>query len=211
MRPRHLLVDLGEHKRSRIGRRPSRIDAGPERALGMAIGRGELEKRRIEAHLTAREQRRDVGKEDRHEVGRPLVDRAAETPPGEQRHRAESPPAPVGRERHVPLEVEVPEADVVEVGASAEGLEERRRGRRRAVDEDVHAALDPGDDGVGRFRPVSPVGRHAFTHDGFSVSARERSRATRSVRNRAAAPISSAPMRRWSAGGPPPQGASSAA
>lgn len=51
-------------------------------------------------------------------------------------------PTPVGRERDIPFEVEVFKANVVEVGASAEGLNGRRRGGRSAINEDIHAALD---------------------------------------------------------------------
>ena len=72
VRARHALVDLGDDVARRVRGGQGRVDRRAERAVAVAVGRRELDQRDVERRSPATEQPRDVGEEDRDEVGAPL-------------------------------------------------------------------------------------------------------------------------------------------
>ncbi len=60
-RPRHRLIDLHDHGLRRIDGRVHRLDAGPERAEAMGIGRRRVHEDHVEREGTRSEQAWDVG------------------------------------------------------------------------------------------------------------------------------------------------------
>ena len=158
VRARHPRVDLGEDERCGVDRRASRVHRGAQRAEAVAVGGGQLHDRRVEPHASAREESGDVGEENRYEVGPPLGDGVAQVCAGEERHRTEAAgTCGLGPWRR-PLEVEVPERDVLEIVPPRERLEKRRGRGRGAVDEDVHPAPDVRNDRVGTLGAVDHAG-----------------------------------------------------
>ena len=90
---------------------------------------------------------------------------------GEQRDRHESAGVLRRGERDVPLEMEVVEVNVLQLGAAGQRVEEWRRRGRGAVHEDIGEAPDVGDGILRGYRPGLPVsGAHATTgyRDGAS-------------------------------------------
>ena len=159
VRPRHPLVDLGDQDPRGQGRGQRGVDRRAERAVSVAVGRGQLQQRDVERDRARHEQARDVRQEDRHEVGAALRDRVAERRPGEQRQRAKPAGVLRRRERRRTARVQVIEADVAQVRPSRQGFKKRSGRRRGAVDEDAHAARGE------RERVISRDGAfHQFRH-----------------------------------------------
>jgi hypothetical protein len=84
VRARHLLVDLGDEHLRRARRGHGGIGGRADRAVAVLVGRGELQQRRVERDAPAGEEQRDIGEEDRREVGLAGIDRLTHRRPGEE-------------------------------------------------------------------------------------------------------------------------------
>ena len=156
VRARHLLVDLRNDQRGGAGRGDGGVGRGADGAEAVFVRRRELQDGGIELHAAAEEHLRDVGEEDRCEVGAAGLDRLAHVCADEERIRTEMSVAILG-ERGVAFEVDVVDANVFDVVALDQRVEERPRCGRGAVKEHAHPALDQLHCVFGRFCPVFPV------------------------------------------------------
>ena len=137
-RPRHRPVELDDDRLRGPDRRVHRLDARPERAEPVGVGRGRVDEHDVERQGAALEQPRHVGQEDRHVVGPALVDRGARVRPDEQRAMPEVPGHLRREVRPGTLGMEVDDADVVEApgrdrpgpGAAPTASRPRNAGRR---------------------------------------------------------------------------------
>ena len=111
------------------------LDAGPERAEPVSVGRRRVDEHRIERHGPALEQSRHVRQEDGHVVGPSLVHGGTGVRADEQRPMSEM--AVHGR-REVgsrALGMQMHDGHIAQVGRSGDqAVEQDRRGRRRAME-----------------------------------------------------------------------------
>ena len=179
-RPRHRPVELDDDRLRRADGRVHRLDARPERAEPVGVGRRRVDEHDIERQGAALEQARDVGQEDRDVVGAALVDRRAGVRPDEQGAMPEV-AGHLGRQvRPRALRVEVDDADVAQLlGAIDQRLEQDRRRRGRAVQVDALTGLDD----AGRVGRRDEPHRHSLRGDHIWVST-----TTRSLRNATSGP-----------------------
>ena len=127
-RPRHRPVELDDDRRGGADGRVHRLDARPERAEAVGVGRRRVDEHDVERQRAALEQARDVGQEDRHVVGASLVDRGAGIRPDEQRAVPEV-AGHLGRQvRPRSLGVQVDDADVVQLGRASTSASSRTDG-----------------------------------------------------------------------------------
>ena len=124
-----------------------------ERAVAVAVGRRNVDQHGVQGQDPAPEERRRVGQEGRYVFGPALVDR----PPGvgaDEQGAVEEVAGHLGREvRSGPLDVEVDDLDVLELGcARDECLEQHLGYRRSAMDVDLLAGTYAGDGLAGRKR-----------------------------------------------------------
>ena len=145
VRPRHLLVDLGDDDAGGIGRRLGRIHGGSQCAETVLVRRGELQERDIETDSSGREKCRDIRKKDGHEIRASLLDRLSEGSAGEERNGEETPLATGLDERRLPGGVNVIKAHAFQRSPPDHRLEKRGRGGGGSVHEDVHPVLNQTD------------------------------------------------------------------
>ena len=128
--------------RAVCGRGQRGVDRGAERAVAVAVGRGQLQQRDVERDRAGEEQPRDVREEDRHEV-RAAPPTALRTG-GPVNSDTETKPALVLGidERRRDRCVQVIERES-RGPPPRQGFEQRRGRRRGAVHEHAHAARDP--------------------------------------------------------------------
>jgi hypothetical protein len=145
-----------------VAARAASIDV-PSEQFAVRVGRGDLHQRCVERHAPGREQRGDVGQEDRHEVGSTLGDRVAQAGRREQRYRTNALGLLAGRERQRSAEMQVPQFDVLEIAPAHQRVEQRRRRRACAVDERGRSCRQARDHVVGGDRAFAP--RRRDRHD----------------------------------------------
>jgi hypothetical protein len=156
VRAGHPLVDLGDDQPRRVRRGERRVDRGAERAVAMAIRRRQLQEGDVERDRAAREQARDVGEENRDEVGAPFIDRPPQRRAGEQGNRGEASLVLRLGERRRSGRVQVIQRHVRQVRPAGQRFDERRRRGGGAVDEETHPARDAGHGLRGRHRARLP-------------------------------------------------------
>ena len=139
-------VELGDDGPAAPDGRQHRLHGRAQRAEAVRVRRRDVDEHRVERQDAAPEEVRHVREEDRDVLGAALVDRRARVGADEQGAVPEV-PRHLGREvRPRPLDVEVDDAHVVQLGrAGHERVEQHRRGGRGALDVDLVAGPDVGD------------------------------------------------------------------
>ena len=150
MGPRHPRVHLGEDHVRRLDGGDGDVHARAERAVTVAVGRGELQQRDVDRAAPRAKELGDLGEKAGDVVDAPAIDLGAHVRPDEEVGHAEAPGEVLVGIARGAGRVEVHDLHVAEARVLLdEGVEEEVGGGDASVNEEALAGLNEGD-GVAR-------------------------------------------------------------